>query len=54
MYRVKYKSENELIKSIDDYMVFYNTKRPHSKLKYKTPQKAEDEFFSKINTSNVE
>ena len=47
LYRTKFHSEKEFLKSIEDYIVFYNTKRPHSFVKNKTPQQAEKEFFSK-------
>ena len=29
------------------YMVFYNTKRPHKKLQYKTPEQKEQEYSLK-------
>ena len=35
LYRTKYRSENEVRTAIDEYMIFYNTKRPHSNNKYK-------------------
>ena len=37
LYRHEYKSEAALLRSIDKYMLFYNSKRPHSTLLYKTP-----------------
>ena len=37
LYRKKYRSESELYKAIDAYMEFYNARRPHAKLQYKTP-----------------
>ena len=37
LYRIKYKSERELFAAIDEYIVFYNTKRIHYNNKYKTP-----------------
>ena len=48
LYRTKYRSERELRKAIDDYMVFYNEKRPHAKLKYKTPNQKELEYAEKV------
>jgi len=30
LYRTNYRSENEFKKAIDDYIIFYNTKRPHA------------------------
>ena len=44
LYRGKYRSEWELRAAIDKYMNFYNTKRPHETLKYKTPQQKEEEY----------
>ncbi len=37
LYRTKYRSEKELRTAIDNYMLFYNEKRPHAKNSYKTP-----------------
>ena len=51
LYRSKYHSERELRKAIDDYMLFYNEKRPHAKLKYKTPNQVELEFAEKTGES---
>ncbi len=47
LYRRKYNSENELFRSIDDYIVFYNDKRPHYKNSYKTPTQKEAEYYEK-------
>ena len=44
LYRTKYRSESEFFLAIDDYMNFYNTKRPHRKLQYKTPEQKEHEY----------
>lgn len=46
LYRTNYKSENELKKSIKKYIKFYNSERPHSMLRYRTPDKAEADFFN--------
>ena len=46
LYRTKYRSEYELRKAIDDYVTFYNTKRPHSKNQNKTPMAKEKEYYS--------
>ena len=48
LYRTKYHSEWEFKKAIDDYMVFYNEKRHHAKLKYKTPNQKELEYAEKV------
>lgn len=47
LYRRKYKSENDFRDTVDKYMVFYNTKRPHRKLQYKTPEQKEQEYALK-------
>ena len=41
IYRTQYKSERQFIESVDTYIEFYNTKRPHSTLNYKTPEQFE-------------
>ena len=45
LYRTNYTSEKHFRKSLADYMLFYNTKRPHSFLRYRTPDKAEAEYY---------
>ena len=42
LYRTKYRSETDFRKSVDEYIIFYNTKRPHRKLQYKTPKQKEE------------
>ena len=37
IYRTQYCSERQFMQSVDTYIEFYNTKRPHSTLNYKTP-----------------
>ena len=37
VYRTQYCSEHQFMRSVDTYIDFYNTKRPHSTLNYKTP-----------------
>lgn len=44
LYRTQYRSERELMEAISAYMTFYNEKRPHAKLKYKTPSEVEAEY----------
>lgn len=46
-YRSKYRSEAELRKRIDEYIAFYNQKRPHTTLNLQTPEQYEDAFFRK-------
>lgn len=38
LYRIKYCSERELKKAVEDYIIFYNEQRPHTILHYKTPE----------------
>lgn len=47
LYRRKYKSERELFTTIDDYIDFYNNKRPHSTNNYKTPASKEQNYKPK-------
>lgn len=47
LYRTKYRSENEFRTAVDNYMKFYNSKRPHSKNQYKTPEQREIEYYKK-------
>lgn len=49
LYRRKFASEPEYLKGIDDYISFYNEKRPHTSLQYKTPDKMETIAFAKLN-----
>ena len=43
-YRKNYRTETDLYQAIDDYIEFYNTRRPHSKIQYKTPEQKEWEY----------
>lgn len=47
LYRTKYRSESDFRKAADKYIIFYNTKRPHRKLQYKTPEQKEEEYALK-------
>ncbi len=47
IYRTQYKSEHQFRESIDHYIDFYNTQRPHSTLAYKTPDKFEALYAAK-------
>lgn len=46
VYRKKYSSEVEFKKAINEYVIFYNTKRPHATLNYKTPDQVELEHLN--------
>lgn len=48
LYRTKCRSEADFYKAVDNYIDFYNNKRPHEKLHYKTPQQKEEEYTLKI------
>ena len=48
LYRIKYRSEREIRKSVDDYIRFYNEQRPHSKNNYKTLVAREQAFFNSM------
>lgn len=48
LYRTKYRSEPDFRSSVDKYIIFYNTKRPHKKLQYKTPEQKEEEYALKL------
>ena len=45
LYRIKIKSEYELKQIIWDYIDFYNNRRPHATINYKTPIQYECEYF---------
>lgn len=47
LYRKKYRSEKEFYKVVDEYIEFYNERRPHAKLQYKTPNQKEREYKEK-------
>lgn len=49
LYRAKYRSESDFRASVDRYIDFYNQKRPHAKIGYKTPAGKEQEYYSKNN-----
>ena len=47
LYRYKYPTVAEFQRSMAKYIDFYNAERPHSTLKYKTPDKYEADFWLK-------
>lgn len=47
LYRRKISSEQQLFRIIEDYIEFYNKKRPHATLNYKTPDEFENEYYIK-------
>ena len=48
LYRCRYRSERELKESIKNYIDFYNNKRLHEKLNYRTPTQVEEEYILSI------
>ena len=48
LYRHEYKTAEELKRSINKYMVFYNNERPHSVIRYQTPNKVEAKYYNKL------
>lgn len=53
LYRTKYRSEKEFRTAVDDYIVFYNDRRPHRKNMYKSPMQKEQDFYDKKGDSNA-
>lgn len=47
IYRTQYKSERQFRESINNYIAFYNSQRPHSTLAYKTPDRFEELYGAK-------
>lgn len=48
LYRHEYKTAEEMKRSINNYMIFYNEKRPHSIIRYQTPNKFEAKYYDKL------
>jgi len=47
VHRWYYRDCEEMRQSIAEYMDFYNNRRPHQTLKYKTPEQVEYDYYSK-------
>ena len=47
LYRINFKSEREFYECVDNYIMFYNTQRPHGTLAYKTPERFEELYQQK-------
>ena len=45
LYRTNYRSEKHLRNALSEYVVFYNDKRPHTYLHYRTPNRAEADYY---------
>ena len=46
LYRRKYRSDAEFKRAINEYINFYNTKRPHRNNDYKTPLQKELDYIN--------
>jgi putative transposase len=44
----RFKTKEAAKLSVIDYLAFYNARRSHSKLGYKTPMEFEREFYKKV------
>ena len=47
LYRIRYRSVRDFFSSVDRYMTWYNNKRLHQNLHYKTPDAYEETFYAK-------
>lgn len=47
LYRTDFRSEREFRIAVKEYIEFYNEKRPHSILSYRTPNKFEEDYIRK-------
>lgn len=48
LYRTNYRSERELRESVREYINYYNNDRPHSVLRYQTPEYFESKYYRSI------
>ena len=48
LYRREYSSEANFRQDVFQYIDFYNTKRPHSSLKQKTPAQFEQAYYESV------
>ena len=46
VYRMYYKTFEDMRESIDEYVAFFNNIRPHQRLKYLTPRQYEERFLT--------
>lgn len=47
LYRTDFRSEREFRVAVKEYIEFYNKKRPHSVLRYRTPNRFEEDYIGK-------
>ena len=45
LYRRNYKTKTEFFNGVHNYIAFYNSERPHSLLRYQTPDKYEEMYY---------
>ena len=45
LYRTDFRSEREIRKAVKEYVQYYNSKRPHSIINYRTPDAFESDYF---------
>ncbi|MBQ8410090.1 MAG: IS3 family transposase [Clostridia bacterium] len=45
LYRRNYQTETEFLNGVHNYIAFYNSERPHSLLRYQTPDKYEEMYY---------
>ena len=48
LYRTDYRSEREFRESVREYINYYNNDRPHSVLRYQTPEYFESKYYRNI------
>lgn len=53
LYRINYTSEKNFRNSLSKYVDFYNDRRPHTFLRYHTPNKAEADFYRYLSQKEV-
>ena len=46
LYRQEYANIDELESEVEKYIDYYNNRRPHRSLNFKTPSQIEDIFYS--------
>ena len=53
LYRYRFKTEKDFFESVETYIRFYNSKRPHSVLMNQTPDKFEIKYFNNYNKKRI-
>lgn len=53
LYRINYTSEKNFRNSLSKYVDFYNDRRPHTFLRYRTSNKAEADFYRYLSQKEV-